>query len=274
MKPEPKFVNVAIYSPDRTLFAVALRTKNVPGALGDIATRLGRAKVNLLSTSNYTLPDNPESMLSFFAEAKDPAMSEDDLAKVLSPSPFVLDQRVEKSSSGLLTDDFTFPLVFLPGGRGILLPQSGVTAMFQDMVRLFGTGGEAILYSAGASVGRQGVEDLAKMRGREDVLEGAEGFIRMYAALGWGRIEISEADPVLPRYRFRLVDGFESGGAKSTKPRCHFTRGIIAGAGERVFGREMEVAEEECAAAGDPCCVFSVGVKRPAGLSRSGSSSS
>ncbi|MDG6909410.1 MAG: hypothetical protein JRN08_03485 [Nitrososphaerota archaeon] len=259
MEPEPKFLNIAAYGPDRNLFLVVLKTKNVPGALGDIATRAGNASMNILSTSNYSLPDHPESVLSFFAESKDPKMSEDDMAKVFHSSPFVLDLHTEKKEAALLIDDFSFPLMFFPSGRGILLPQSGTTAMFRDLVRLFGTGGETIIYNAGASVGRKGFDELTALLGKELTIEVASSFTKLYAAVGWGRLEMGEIRG--GRYEMRLFDGFESAGARSSRPICHFTRGLIAGAFERVLKGPVKVTEEQCAATGAPGCLFAVTLK-------------
>ncbi len=261
MKHEPKYVNVSMYDPGRALFLVALKTKNVPGALGDVATRIGKMGVNILSTSNYSLPDKPESMISFFAESKDATMTTDDINKAMMASPFVVDTYIKKGEASLLADDFSFPLMYFPAGRGILLPESGITAMFQDIIKLYGTGGESILFRAGYSVGRQGTDELVKLFGEGEMLKNPKAYADLYTALGWGRMEAEVAGSNKLETRFRLYDGFESSGVKTTKPNCHFLRGLMAGSSERLTGLSLNCTEEKCLATGDPYCEFALTAK-------------
>lgn len=274
MDPEPKFINVSMRDGTRAVFLVAVKTKHVPGALGDLATRLGEAGVNILSMGPCSSPENPESALSLFVEGRDELTEAKDITRALNSSPYLLDSHVRKSDSKLLVDDFAFPLMFYPGGRGVLLPQTAVTGMFRDLTTMFGSGGASILYRAGESLGKTCAEQASAAFGEEDVIEEAAVFSKLFLALGWGRLFPVEADRTLMRFRLRLFDGFESSGAKAQKPNCHFSRGIVAGAIGRLFGRELTCVEELCAAAGDPCCEFVV-AERPEGeLSRSESPSS
>jgi predicted hydrocarbon binding protein len=258
---EPKYVGVSMYDPEHALFLVAARTKNVPGALGDIAGRIGKAGVNILSVSNYALSDKPESTISFFAEAKDPDTSAEAIGIPLSKSPFVLDHYIKKAQSSLLVDDFSFPLMYFPAGRGILLPESGLTAMFQDMIKLFGTGGEAILFRAGYSVGRQTADELAKLFGEEEMLKQAQTFAGFYCALGWGKMEVLGVGSGPGEVTYRLTDGFESAGVTASKPNCHFIRGLLAGESGRLTGVDLSCEEESCAAVHDNYCQFRVSRK-------------
>lgn len=56
----------------------------------------------------------------------------------------------------------------------------------------------------------------------------------------------------------RLEDGFEGTGAKSPKPSCHFTRGLVSGACQHLLGRPTACEETKCVALGDPYCQFEV----------------
>jgi hypothetical protein len=85
LDPPPKYLNVAVYDPNWSLFLVALRTKNVPGALGDVAGRLGKAGINILSCSNYSLPGKDESMMTFFAGTLDKNFGTKDLKRAVFP---------------------------------------------------------------------------------------------------------------------------------------------------------------------------------------------
>lgn len=271
MNDEKKFIGVAVQDGENPRFHVAVKTKNVPGALGDVASRFGRAGVNILSTSNYSGPGEDECKFGFFVDA--PGMDGAVLSKAALASPYVLECQVRESSSPLLVDDFAFPTTFFPSGRGIIFPQTGIIAMFREMARLFGTGGNAILFHAGRSAGMSGAGELARMYGEKELMANPRPFAALYAALGWGRMDLAEADPASGTYRFSLTDGFESSGTKARHPNCHFTRGLVAGSTERIVGRGVECTEEECASSGSDHCEFVVKLGSAA-LSRSGSSSS
>lgn len=170
----------------RSVFLVVVKTKHVPGALGDVASGMGRAGFNILSVGDCSDPGNPDSTVSFFVQPLS-AETEKQLKEVLLASPYVVDSHVKKGESKLLVDDSAFPVMFFPAGRGNFLPQSGVKAMFQDMVRMFGTGGESILFRAGRSGGSKAAEDLAKVFGANELAKEPEAFSALYGALGGGR---------------------------------------------------------------------------------------
>lgn len=261
MQSEPRYIGVSILDGVKNIYLVAVKTKHVPGALGDVATRMGKAGINILSTMDCSHPDNPQSTVSFFVEAKSDRATPESIEKVLRSSPQVIDCYIKKSESKLMVDDFAFPLMYFPAGRGILLPQSGVTAMFQDIVTMFGSGGESILFRAGYSVGTKGTEDIAKALGEEELAKNVDRLAALYSALGWGKMEILDASPNNKKYRLRLSEGFESSEIKASRPNCHFTRGLVAGSSERVLGRPVSCEEVECAAMGDAYCLFAVSIK-------------
>lgn len=253
----------------RPLFLVVVKGKNVPGALGDIATRMGKAGLNILVTNDLSVPESTDSTVSFVLETRGEG-AEEAIRKTVTSSPFVVDVWVKRSDSRLMIDDFAFPLMFYPSGRAVIFPQTGISAMFRDTVRMFGTGGESILFRAGFSVGTTGTDDIMKAMGGDTQLQHAASFMGLYRALGWGRLELLEASDDFRRFKLKLSQGFESDSAKSNRPNCHFTRGMISGSCERLFGSPVVCVEEKCAAAGDPFCVFSVSSRD--GLSKSGSS--
>jgi predicted hydrocarbon binding protein len=256
LKPGPKYVSVALFDPEKDIFLVSMQTKNVPGALGDIAARVGKAGINILSVSNYSEPGKPESNLSFFAEPGKRTLTEEDFAKILSASPYVLDVYTRKSEGSFAVDDVSFPLIYYPGGRGILFPVSGIASMFSDMVSLFGSGGEAILFRAGYSIGRQGTEDLARLFGEEHMLEAANVYDKLFDALGWGKMEVVEASQDMSEYTLRVHESFECSGRKTTKPTGHFVRGLISGSADILLKKSVTCIEDKCVAKGDPFCQF------------------
>ena len=272
MDSEPRFLGVSMLGGGKTIYLVAVKSKNVPGALGDIATRIGKAGLNILTASDCSLPEAEDSAVSFFLEPREGEHSEEEVRKAVATSPFVTDVNVRTSSSKLMVDDLGFPVMYFPSGRAVIFPQRGIVAMFRDVIRMFGTGGESILFRAGYSVGTQGTNDLAKAVGDEDLQAHTESFTSLFSALGWGRLEMVGGAEDLSSIRLRLEDGFESDGVKSSKPACHFTRGMVAGSAERIFGESVTCEEAMCEAAGDPYCEFTV--SRRIGSSKSGSSGS
>ena len=270
MEPTPRYIGVSMLGRGRPLFHAVVRGANAPGVLGDLAAKMGRAGFNILLMNECSPPESRESTATFFIEG-DEGKTEAELEGAIAKSPHSLSVTVRKSESKLLVDSFPFPLMYFPSGRGVLFPQSGIMAMFQDIVRMFGTGGESILFRAGWTVGWQGAGDVAKIVGEEAMAKEPDLFAGLYAALGWGRMHVVGAAPDLSSFTMELEEGFEGTGAKSPAPVCHFTRGLVAGSSERVLSRAVTCAETECVAAGDPHCLFTVTVKagRP---SRSGSS--
>jgi predicted hydrocarbon binding protein len=256
LDPSPKHVLVGIYDPGKVVFLVYARTKNVPGAFGDIASRFGQAGINILSISNFSDPEKKESVLGLFAEPTDNRMSAEDVSSVLRASRFVLDEHVKKSESGFAIDDFGFPLDFFPGGRGVLFPQKGLASMFQDMLTAYGSGGEVILYRAGYAIGRQGTDELVKLFGEDSILEASTSFMKLYNALGWGQLELEEVSDDFTSWTLAISQSFECAGLQKDKPQAHFTRGLIVGSAERLLGRPMKCEEVKCVAMGQTHCSF------------------
>jgi len=261
--PGPKHINVALFDRERDIFLISVTAKNVPGALGDIATRVGRAGINILSISNHSEPDKPQSSLSFFAEPPDRSVSETEFSKILFSSPYVLDVYAKKSSDSLAINDYNFPITYYPGGRGIMFPVSGMASMFADLVSLFGSGGEAILFRAGYAIGREGTEQLSNLFGEDNMLAAASVYTKLVDALGWGRMEIAEVREDLSSYTLRVYDSFECVGRSASRPTGHFLRGVISGSAERLIKQPVTCVEDRCLAMGGQYCRFRVEVDVP-----------
>jgi len=260
--PGPKHINVAVFDPDKDIFLVSVVAKNVPGALGDIATRLGRSGINILSISNYSEPNRPQSTLSFFAEPPARSMSEPEVERILFSSPYVLDVYTKKTSDSLAINDYNFPLTYYPGGRGIIFPVSGMASMFADLVSLFGSGGEAILFRAGYAIGREGADQLSAQFGEENMLT-ANVYTRLVDALGWGKMEVAAVNEDKSEYTLKVSEGFECTGRRANKPTGHFLRGVIAGSTERLLKQPVTCIEDRCLAMGAQYCRFKVDVETP-----------
>lgn len=82
----------------------------------------------------------------------------------------------------------------------------------------------------------------------------AQAYLDMGAEIGWGVFRVTEFDAD----RFEVaVDGspFAEAYGASPRPVCDFTRGVIAGLGDTLFGA-ARCEEVECAATGARRCKF------------------
>jgi predicted hydrocarbon binding protein len=190
-------------------------------------------------------------------------MTEDDFSKILYSSPHVISAYVRKTEDGLAVNDYNFPLTFYPGGRGIIFPVTEMVSMFADLVSLFGSGGEMILYRVGYAIGRKGTEQLSRLFGEENRLVAAGAYTKLVDALGWGRMEVLDMDRNMPGYTVRVCDSFECAGRRARKPTGHFLRGMIAGSAERLIKKPVTCVEVECMATGSKCCLYQLEIENP-----------
>jgi predicted hydrocarbon binding protein len=78
----------------------------------------------------------------------------------------------------------------------------------------------------------------------------------MGTEIGWGRFSLVEFDQSVPRMLIEVSSSpFAGAYGASSRPVCHFTRGVIAGIGKVIFG-QMEVIEQRCLATGADSCRF------------------
>lgn len=190
-------------------------------------------------------------------------MSESEFVKILSSSPYVLSVFARKTVDSLAINDYNFPLTYYPGGRGVLFPVSGMSAMFADLVSLFGSGGEAILFRAGYAIGREGTGQLSTKFGEENMLVAASAYTKLVDALGWGKMEVADVSEDASGYTLRVYESFECMERRANRPTGHFLRGVIAGSTERLFKQPVTCVEDRCLAMGSQFCRFRVNIDTP-----------
>ncbi|MBI3097247.1 MAG: hypothetical protein HYY93_03225 [Planctomycetes bacterium] len=139
--------------------------------------------------------------------------------------------------------------------RGIryLLIQPATLIGFQKAAEASG-GQVAVWLEAGGRAG--GRNSSAKMR-TVSTLEGrefAQAYLDMGRDIGWGLFRVTRFDAA--SFEVEVAGSpFAEAYGPSDRPVCHFTRGVIAGLGDTLFGA-AECREEECAAAGAAECRF------------------
>lgn len=115
--------------------------------------------------------------------------------------------------------------------------------------------GKAILRSSAETVFAEQIR--AALREGDDASTKRAVAERLYAHLGYGRLDLSEV--AVGRVRAsasHFVEGWQAGLGKAERAVCTFTEGYLQAAIWVTTGALVEVRERECMAKGDPACVF------------------
>ncbi|MCK5552773.1 MAG: XylR N-terminal domain-containing protein [Deltaproteobacteria bacterium] len=79
----------------------------------------------------------------------------------------------------------------------------------------------------------------------------------MGGQIGWGKFKLEEFNPLAKRLIVKVIfSPFAAAYGKSAGPVCHFTRGVMAGMGQALFGEDVTADESHCLAKGDDFCRF------------------
>ncbi len=136
--------------------------------------------------------------------------------------------------------------------RGIryLLIQPVTLVGFQKAA---GKAADEALAAGGRDGGRNSSKrfrELSKLQGREF----AQAYLDMGREIGWGVFRVTRFEG--RRFEVEVAGSpFAEAYGSSAEPVCHFTRGVIAGLGDTLFG-SARCEEVECAAAGGKACRF------------------
>jgi len=81
--------------------------------------------------------------------------------------------------------------------------------------------------------------------------------LEMGTQIGWGKFVLERFEPEVKRISVRVSHSpFAAAYGLSSKPVCHFIRGVLGGISTGIFGDERKVEEIHCAAQGRPFCLF------------------
>lgn len=239
------------YAPGKQVFQVVLKLKDVQGGLGD-ALALLKPLVNFVSTHSYALGDGT-ALFTGFAEAVKPT-SPDVLKVAVTRSPVVVAAEVTEGRGGLVVDSFHLGVKAGPG-RVILMPTEALSSMFERITKVFGSGGEVILFGEGRDFGSAGGKSFLNLFGKETLLGAADYLVNNYAALGFG---VGTLVPLGPGevYRARVAECFECSVSRDGKRNCSFMRGVLEGFAATVLDMKVTSAEPRCRCRGDSDCEF------------------
>lgn len=244
------------FEADKRLFHIVVHMSDAPGSTSTILKELG-SKVNLIGISTYTLSDGT-AMLACFAEALSEEETPGKLEKLISRLKATVEVEVYEGRGGLLVDTFHTGIQ-VGKDEYLLIRRRGMAGVFDHIVKIFGTGGEVLLFEEGKALGRDNSRIRVEELGRERVVDNAAYLGRILTAEGWGLIE-STSRPDSNDFFITVTDCFECSAAGTVRKGCDFMRGFYEGSVEVTRGTKPRVEEVECTLRGGKNCVFRITV--------------
>ena len=257
MKKTNRRISTYYYSPKKKLFQIVVKMMDTPGALGAVLEVLG-SRVNLLGTMTYSLADGT-AMLSSFAESISPSETPNKLSRLISSAHVALESEVTESTDGLLVDKFHLGIESSMRTPMVLFSKDGIVHMFDGLVRVFGSGGDALLYNEGYFVGEANAARIVSVIGSKLALRRMDDLLYLFSARGWGQANWIDG-PASKHPTLRLEDCFECSAENSVKKSCNFMRGYLDGWGKVFLEGVVKSKETRCRFRGDDYCEFEMKV--------------
>jgi len=247
------------YSKDGYLFQFAVKLKNAPGAIAEVAKFFSSKHINILQGFHMVCSNPEEAVWGFFADLKGSNVRVEDLIKEIKKLGSVLE--VEFSGpiiDGLIVDELHFPITVL-NERSIVMKVKTFAGCFKRLYEKFGSGAAFILYEMGKAAGE---EKARSEKEKLDKLTALKVILAERAAKGWGMAKIEKFDEEKAEAIITVQELFEcipfQGRSKETMSQ--FFRGYLAGVFSQFFGKSVLVIESECIAKGDENCKFIIQV--------------
>jgi len=240
------------FSPGKKLVHVVAKISDEPGTLARLTTALGN-KVNLVGVSSYMLGDGT-AIFSGIAEVIDQLDGDKEIQEITAATKGVIDCRVWQSKNGLLVDQFHTGIESGMGEPFIMFSTAGLSETFSNVVKVFGSGGETLLYLQGRdfAMARFGVyKELLGPNPWDRLNEAAH----IYEVLGYGAVTITRENGG-KSIGMSVRNCFECSGARTKSRSCSFMRGIAVGSFTAVLGVEYKGEETKCRLRGARVCEF------------------
>lgn len=247
--------------PNEEIYEICITLKNKQGALAETASALSNAQIDIRTSTLFEATDKSDlGYWTSFINISKAKTSIEQIEAELRKLEVVEDVKIAKPEP-LPYDVIHFPMTH-GQSAAIVMPSELMSSLFDQVEKiLMPSGFIAVFYDAGKKSGAFIVELLAKRYG----LSGeslVKALIQASKALGWGVVEDAKLDVSRPFCKVKIRYCFEAimKGLRKDKA-CHWTRGFLAGALSRIVGKPMEAIEVKCAAVGDECCEFEMGIK-------------
>ena len=254
----PKPIPVYFRREKGRLVHITLGLVHEPGSFQAALGALPEKAVNLLAVSISNGAQRTGTAEGhIFAEIESP-MTPEELEAALRAVPSVRHIRVQSDVEGRIIDD-SFPPRVSEAGRVLLFSASSFREALARMRAAMGSGGAVLVYDFGVYLGEQLAQEAVRFFGR-DFLRGHIAYsMRMASSMGWGNLEVFEADMEKGTATIRAYENFECyriTGAAS--PYSQAVRGMLAGYFSGVLETPVSCQETECIAKGDEACVFHI----------------
>ena len=140
--------------------------------------------------------------------------------------------------------------------RYILIRPETLAALQKGIERELGPRGADLIYQSGFTGGRLSTEkygELFQLSSERVLLY----MLEMGAQIGWGQFVLRQFEPERKRLSIQVFHSpFAEAYGPSSRPVCHFIRGVIGGISAGIFDEGKEVSEISCVAQGSPFCLF------------------
>lgn len=246
------------YVKGKKLFQVVVHMSDAPGSLRSILDVLS-PRLNMVGLSTYTVGDGT-AILSAFAEALDQEETPSSIQRILRNSSAALEAEIMEGKDGLLVDTFHSGLE-VGDEDFMLLRREGFSGVFDQIVKIFGKGGQVLLYEEGLAMARRNARKTASELGKDVIHANLPFLIKFLTASGWGTFETKPGHKDF-EYDVTVTDCFECSKQSDERKECDFLRGYFEGSGSTTFGIPMHAEEVRCILRGDNACVFHISPRK------------
>jgi len=245
------------YSGEGELCQFAIKIKNVPGAIANVANILFSKGINILHGFHYAYPDRNEAIWSFFADVKYLNKKIENLIKEIEELDTTLEVKFSRPIiDGLIVDNLHFPVMVL-NERSVVMKVKTIAESFSRLYEKFSSGACFILYEMGKAAGEDKVRIINETYSL-DRLTTLKMILAERIAKGWGIPEIERFDEEKLEVMITVQELFEClpFQGRNKEGKSHFFRGYLAGVLSQLFNKPISVIEVECIAKGDQKCKF------------------
>jgi len=242
-----------LFARGQRVFHIAAEIEDVPGSLNSVL-ELVSGQIDLQNTISYSHSRGLASWRAF-ACAVDANASVEGLTSLIRRSPFVKSVEVAEGKDGLVVNNTSAGPSLGPGEPLIVMSIAGMNSVFNQVAKVFGSGGEAMLYGQGVSLGRTNGRYLREYLGNGLVKHKLEDLAGLYGSFGWGTVEVSY-DGGGTGVAARVRDCFECVSTEVVETRCNFFLGHFKGIVSSLFGVDFAGGETRCKIRGNDFCEF------------------
>ena len=246
-------IHSLLYSRGEKVFHIEAEIQDVPGSLNSVL-ELVSGQIDLKNTISFS-HDKGLASWRAFATAVDGSTNADSVKLRLLRSPFVKEVNVTEGREGLVVNKSSSGPSLGPREPLIVMSIGGMNSVFNHMVRVFGTGGESILYGEGHSLGQANGHYLKEYLGNGLVKNSLDDIAGLYSSFGWGVVEMT-IDGHNTTVTGRVHDCFECASQDGAETRCNFFLGHFKGTVSTLLGVDFAGSETRCRKRGNEFCEF------------------